>query len=369
MMKFLYCFQKTIRIFGYKIEFFFSNYFKDTLTKIKMNLNATTTTQPAPEILMEGIITSLKLLSDRYQAYYEPAFAIKIGINRTFRNLFPEADSTVLNSIIYNDGDHTSKINDLHQGYDLSIQYVEQYMRLVARECLHVKRKLQKQKDNLNRVVEEKRKALMDEAIYNAGAEEREQQALVRIQKLPDDLIRVIAGYAYTPTIRSVVLELKYDFAELLPKLNVKQTKALYYRFKQLNEPVAKGLDKYRKEVYGMIDFGSKWAPMTKSDGSMTKKDDFIDKILSVMDKLKTLSHSTARFHNAKNMHRLVSKGLLENYKLLTYASKRFAPVPRAIPPTKITKPRKPRKTKQTETPASEQGPPPTLEFIDLTNA
>ena len=335
----------------------------------KMNLNATTTTQPAPEILMEGIITSLKLLSDRYQAYYEPAFAIKIGIGRSFRNLFPE-DSTVLNSIIYNDGDHTGTINDLHQGYDLSIQYVEQYMRLVSRECLHVKRKLQKQKTNLNRIVEEKRKALMDEAIYNAGAEEREQQVLVRIQKLPDDLIRVIAGYAYTPTVRSLVLELKYDFAELLPKLNVKQTKALYYRFKQVNEPVAKGLDKYRKEVYGMIDFGTKWTTMSKSDGNMTKKEHFIDKILLVMDKLKNLSQSSARFHNAKNMHRLVSKGLVENYKLLTYVSKRFAPVPRAIPPVKITKSGKPRKTKQTTPPASaEQAQQPTLEFIDLTNA
>lgn len=340
----------------------------------KMNLTATRTTttqpQPAPEILMEGIITSLKLLSDRYQAYYEPAFAIKIGISRSFRNLFPEADSTVLNTIIYNDGDHTSTINDLHQGYDLSIQYVEQYMRLVSRECLHVKRKLQKQKDNLNRVVEEKRKALMDESIYNAGAEEREQQVLVRIQKLPDDLIRVIAGYAYTPTVRSLVLELKYDFAELLPKLNVKQTKALYYRFKQVNEPVAKGLDKYRKEVYGMIDFGTKWTTMSKSDGNMTKKEHFIDKILLVMDKLKNLSQSSARFHNAKNMHRLVSKGLVENYKLLTYVSKRFAPVPRAIPPVKITKSGKPRKTKQTTPPASaEQAQQPTLEFIDLTNA
>jgi hypothetical protein len=324
---------------------------------------------PAPEIMMEGIITSLKLLSDRYQAYYEPAFAIKNGINRTFRNLFPEADSTVLNSIIYNDGDHTSTINDLHQGYDLSIQYVEKYIRLVIRECAHVKRKLQKQKLTLNRIVEEKRKALMDEAIYNAGAEERERQVLIRIQKLPDDLIRVIAGYAYTPTIRSVVLELKYNFAELLPKLNVKQIKGLYYRFKQVNEPVAQGLDKYSKEVYGMIDFRIKWTTMSKSDGNMTKKEHFIDKILVVMDKLKTLSHYTARFHNTKNMHRLVSKGLLENYKLFTYVSKRFAPVPRTIPPEKITKHRKPRKIAQTTPSVSAEQAPPSSEVIDLTNA
>jgi hypothetical protein len=332
-----------------------------------MNLNATaTTTQPAPELLMEGIITSLKLLSNRYQNYYEPASSIKIGINRSFRNLFPEADSTVLKSIIYNDGDHTSTINDLHQGYDLSIQYVEQYMRLVNRECLHVKRKLQKQKLTLNRIVEEKRKALDDEAKYNAGAEERERQVLIRIQKLPDDLIRVIAGYAYTPTIRSVVLELKYNFAELLPKLNVKQIKGLYYRFKQVNEPVAQGLDKYSKEVYGMIDFRIKWTTMSKSDGNMTKKEHFIDKILVVMDKLKTLSHYTARFHNTKTMHRFVSKGLVENYKLFTYVSKRFAPVPRPLPSTKITKQRKPRTPKQAAIPA--QADPPS-QVIDLTSA
>jgi hypothetical protein len=334
-----------------------------------MNLNATTQPQPAPEIMMEGIITSLKLLSERYQGYYEPAFAIKNGITRTFRNLFPEADSNAINSIVYNDGDHTSTINDLHQGYDLSIEYVEQYMRLVKRECAHVKRNLQKKKENLNRVVEEKRKALMDEAIYNAGAEEREQQVLVRIQKMPDDIIRVIAEYAYTPTIRCVVLELKYDFAALLPKLNVKQTKALYYRFKQVNKPVAKGLNKYQKEVYGTIDFGSKWASMTKSDKSMTKKEHFIDKILSIMDKLKTLSHSSARFHNTKHMHRLLSDGLLNNYKLLTYVSKRFAPVPRAIPPVKITKPRKSRKTTQTIIPATATQTPPSSEVIDLTSA
>ena len=412
-MKFLYCFQKLLEFSARKLNYLFSLHLRAP-NQNKMNqtnqssssyslfgctnregvlttvvnpvapvvrnppaalpTSARTTpappqTAPAPEIMMEGITTALKLLSDRYHGYYDPPNAIRIGIRRNFNNLFPAADSAAINSILYNDGDDTSMINDLHQGYDLSIQYVEQYIRLVNRECAHIKRKLQKQKENLNRVVEEKRKALMDEAIYNAGAEEREQQALVRIRKLPDDLIRVIAGYAYTTIVRSLVLELKYDFAELLPKLNVKQTKALYYRFKQVNQPVAKGLDRYRKEVYGMIDFGTKWTTMSKSDGNMTKKEHFIDKILLVMDKLKNLSQSSARFHNAKNMHRLVSKGLLENYKLLTYASKRFAPVPRAIPSEKITKPRKPRKTKQTETPASEQAQPPTLEFIDLTNA
>lgn len=87
------------------------------------------------------------------------------------------------------------------------------------------------------------------------------------------------------------------------------------------------------------------------------------------MEKLKNLSHSSARFHNAKNMNRLVSKGLLENYKLLIYASKRFSPVPRAIPPEKITKQRKPRKTKQTVIPESAQQSPPSSEVIDLTSA
>jgi len=332
----------------------------------------TTTTQPAAEIMMEGIITSLKMLSDRYQNYYEPAFSIKNDISRSFKNLFPEADTAVRNSIIYNDMDHTTTVNDLHQGYDLSIEYVEQYMRLVKRECAHVKRKLQKQKESLNRLVEEKEKALMSEAICSVVAEEREKRALVRIQKLPDDIIRVIAEYAYTPTIRSIVLELKYDFAALLPqlKLTVKQTKALYYRFKQLNQPIAKSLDKYnKKEVYGTIDFGSKWAPMSKNDESMTKKEQFIDKVLSIMDKMKMVSHSTGRLQNSNNIHRLVSKGLLENYKLLTYVSKRFAPVPRAIPPEKITKTRKPRKTKQTVIPALAAQVPTSSEVIDLTSA
>lgn len=325
----------------------------------------TTTTQPAAEIMMEGIITSLKMLSDRYQNYYEPAFSIKNNISRSFKNLFPEADTAVRNSIIYNDMDHTTTVNDLHQGYDLSIEYVEQYMRLVKRECAHVKRKLQKQKESLNRLVEEKEKALMSEAICSVLAEEREKRALVRIQKLPDDLIRVIAEYAYTPTIRSIVLELKYDFAALLPqlKLTVKQMRALYYRFKQVNQPNAKGLNKDdRKEVYGSIDFGNKWAPMSKSDGNMTKKEQFIAKMLSVMNKLKTLSLSTGRFHNTKNVHRTLSKALLENYKLFTYVSKRFAPVPRPLPSEKITKQRKQRTPKQ----AIPAQPP--SQVIDLTN-
>lgn len=355
---------KTIRIFGHKIELFFSNYSKGTLTKLKMNLNATTTTTqplPAPEIMMGGITTALKLLSDRYHGYYDSPNAIRIGISRNFKNLFPAADSAAINSIIYNDGDDTSMINDLHQGYDLSIAYVDQYMRLARLECAKIKRQLQTKKLSLNRIVEEKRKALEDEAKYNAGAEERESQVLIRIQKMPDDIIRVIAEYAYTPTIRSVVLELKYNFAELLPKLKitVKQMKALYYRFKQVNKPVAQGLDKYRKEVYGMIDFGNNRRQMSRSDRNMTKKEHFIDKILLVMDKLKTLSHSSARFHDAKNMHHLVSNGLVKNYKLLTYVSKRFAPVPRAIPPVKITKPRKPRTPKQAPVPN---------QVIDLTN-
>ena len=309
----------------------------------------------APEIMMEGITTALKLLSDRYHGYYEPPNAIRIGISRNFKNLFPAADSAAINSIIYNDGDDTSMINDLHQGYDLSIAYVEHYMRLARLECAQIKRQLQKKKLSLNRIVEEKRKALEDEAKYNAGAEERERQVLIRIQKMPDDIIRVIATYAYTPAIRSLILELKYDFSELLPKLKitVKQTKALYYRFKQVNQPIAKDLIKdNRKEVYGSIDFGSKWAPMWKSDGNMTKKEQFIAKMLSVMNKLKTLSLSTGRFHNTKNMHRLLSNGLLENYKLFTYVSKRFAPVPQAIAPAKITKQRKPRTPKQSANPA-----------------
>jgi hypothetical protein len=386
---------KTIRIFGHKIELFFSNYSKGTLIKVKMNqtnhssssyslfgctnreavlttvvnpvapvvrnppaalpTSARTTPAPpqpapAPEIMMEGITTALKLLSDRYHGYYDPPNAIRIGISRNFKNLFPAADSAAINSILYNDGDDTSMINDLHQGYDLSIAYVDQYMRLARLECAKIKRQLQTKKLSLNRIVEEKRKALEDEAQYNAGAEEREQQVLVRIQKLPDDLIRLIAEYAYTPDIRSLILELKYDFSDLLPKLKitVKQMRALYYRFKQVNQPIAKGLNKdNRKEAYGAIDFGNKWAPMSKSDGNMTKKEQFIAKMLSVMNKLKTLSLSTGRFHNTKNVHRTLSKALLENYKLFTYVSKRFAPVPRPLPSEKITKQRKPRTPKQ----------------------
>ena len=306
--------------------------------------------EPAPEIMMEGITTALKLLSDRYQRYYDPPFAIRMGISRNFKNLFPAADSAAINSIIYNDGDDTSMINDLHQGYDLSIAYVDQYMRLARLECAKIKRQLQTKKLSLNRIVEEKRKALEDEAKYNAGAEERERQVLIRIQKMPDDIIRVIAEYAYTPDIRSLILELKYDFSDLLPKLKitVKQMRALYYRFKQVNQPIAKGLNKdNRKEAYGAIDFGNKWAPMSKSDGNMTKKEQFIAKMLSVMNKLKTLSLSTGRFHNTKNVHRTLSKALLENYKLFTYVSKRFAPVPRPLPSEKITKQRKPRTPKQ----------------------
>ena len=255
-------------------------------------------------------------------------------------------------------------INDLHQGYDLSIAYVDQYMRLARLECAKIKRQLQTKKLSLNRIVEEKRKALEDEAKYNAGAEERERQVLIRIQKMPDDIIRVIAEYAYTPDIRCLILELKYDFSDLLPKLKitVKQMRALYYRFKQVNQPIAKGLSKdNRKEVYGTIDFGNKWA-MSKSDGNMTKKEQFIAKMLLVMNKMKTLSLSTGRFHNTKNVHRTLSTALLENYKLFTYVSKRFAPVPRPLPSEKITKHRKTRRPKQ----AIPAQPP--SQVIDLTN-
>ena len=327
--------------------------------------SATTTTalpQPAPEIMMEGITTALKLLSDRYQGYYDPPNAIRNHISRSFKNLFPEQDTAVINSIIYNDGDDTSTINDLHQGYDLSIAYVDQYMRLAKLECTQIKRQLQKKKLSLNRIIEEKRKALEDEAKYNAGAEERERQVLIRIQKMPDDIIRVIATYAYTPAIRCLILELKYDFSELLPKLKitVKQMKALYYRFKQVNEPIAKGLDIYnRREIYGTTNFGSVWVSMSKNDENMSKKEQFIAKMLLMMNKLKTLSESTARYHNKKKTYRLLSNGLLANYKLITYVLKRFAPVPQAIAPAKITKKRKPRTSKQVAVP---------LEVIDLTN-
>lgn len=329
-------------------------------------MNETTTTinlsQPLPEILMDEIIISMKLLSPRYYGYYEPPIAVKNTISRNFMKLFPEEDSTIIKSIIYNDGDHTTTINDLHQGYDLSIEYVEQYMRLSQRECLYVKSKLQKQKEYLNRVVEEKRKALEDEAIYNAGAEERERQVLIRIQNMPDDIIRVIAEYAYTPMIRSLVLELKYDFSSLLPKLNVKQIKALYYRFKQVNRTIANGINIQKSLVYGNLDFGSTMTSMRKSDGHMTKKEQYIEKMILVINKLKTLSLSSARFYNTKKMYTLISNGLLDNYKLLTYVSKRFTPVSCAIPQPKISKPRKPRKSK-----TQAQSIPPS-EVIDLTN-
>jgi hypothetical protein len=62
----------------------------------------------------------------------------------------------------------------------------------------------------------------------------------------------------------------------------------------------------------------------------MTTKKDFVDKIVSVLDRLKKMSAKTNRLHSQET-HQIVNEGLLNTYILFAHKLKKYLPPPKPI--------------------------------------
>jgi hypothetical protein len=272
---------------------------------------------------------------------------IKYQCETAFNQLLSKEHTTLIQTMILDDQREDVRLQKLEEAYALSFQYICAYSKIVEEECHKAVNELNRRKKYWEEELERKHQLTEIETKQRPGELKRERDALKRIQTLPDELIRLIGSYAYTPRIRLLILDLKYDFSEVLqkavlPNLDLAQMRNLYYLFKKGNKKTALVLDSgVSKKIYGDMHFGNQYRPMTSTDGKITTKKDFVDKIVSVLDRLKKLSAKTNRLHSQET-HQIVNEGLLNTYILFAHKLKKYLPAPKPIVASPLVKAKKP---------------------------